>query len=82
MGRKLSKDHSRDIRDIYYFIDHVKNIEFRISLIKELGYKIGVNIASDKSYEKYVTIGKRNETRVQITPNQKNNPIVKCAIIE
>lgn len=81
MGKK-AKDISRDIRDINYFIDHVKEINFRISLIKELGYKIGVNVATKDCCEKDITIGKRKETRIQIEPKEKHSPLVACAIIE
>lgn len=81
MGKKV-KDISRDIRDISYFIDHVKEIDFRISLIKELGYKIGVNVATKDCCEKDITIGKRKETRIQIAPKEKHSPLVSCAIIE
>jgi hypothetical protein len=81
MSKKV-KDISRDIRDINYFIDHVKDIDFRISLIKELGYKIGVNVATKNCYEKDITIGKRKEARIQIMPKEKNSPLVACAIIE
>ena len=81
MGKKV-KDISRDIRDINYFIDHVKDIDFRVSLIKELGYKIGVNVATKDCCEKDITIGKRKETRIQIEPQNKRSPLVKCAIIE
>ena len=81
MGKKV-KDISRDIRDINYFIDHVKEINFRISLIKELGYKIGVNVVTKDCGEKDITIGKRKETRIQIEPQNKRSPLVKCAIIE
>lgn len=81
MGKK-AKDISRDIRDINYFIDHVKEVDFRISLIKELGYKIGVNVATKNCREKDITIGKRKEARIQITPKERHSPLVVCAIIE
>lgn len=81
MAKKV-KDHSRDIRDICYFIDHVKEIDFRISLIKELGYHIGVNIATKNCCEKDIIIGKRKEIRIQITPKEPKSPLVACAIIE
>jgi len=81
MARKKNIDRSIDIRDICYFIDHVSDIDFRISLIKELGYGIGVNVATETSEIKNVTIGKKNETRVQITPRTKHSRLVKCAII-
>lgn len=72
----------RDYRDICYFVDHVKDINLRIDIIKSLGYKIGVNIVTDSSTEKSLTIGKRKEYRIQIAPVQKNSPLVQCAIVE
>ena len=79
---KVKKDFSIDIRDINYFIDHVKNIDFRVSLIKQLGYKIGVNVITKSCQEKDITIGKRKEIRIQIEPSKSLSPLVKCAIIE
>lgn len=79
---KNKKDFSIDIRDINYFIDHVKNIELRASLIKQLGYKIGVNVVTEDCQEKDITIGKRKEIRIQIAPKSSVSPLVKCAIIE
>lgn len=79
--RKL-KEHSIDIRDICYFIDHVKDIDFRISLIKELGYDIGFNVVTKGCYEKFVTIGKKGEIRIQISQYDNKIPLVKCAIIK
>ena len=80
--RKKVKNVNRDIRDICYFITHVKEIDFRISLIEELGYKIGVNVATADCREKDIIIGKKKETRIQIAPKEKHSPLVKCAIIE
>ena len=79
---KNKKDVSIDIRDINYFIDHVKNVDFRISLIKQLGYKVGVNVVTNDCQEKDITIGKRKEIRIQIAPKLSVSPLVKCAIIE
>ena len=82
MGKK-NKNFKRDYRDICYFIDHVKDIDFRISLIESLGYKIGVNVVRKGiDAEKSITVGKRNEYRIQISPVMKNSPLVKCAIID
>ena len=72
----------RDYRDICYFVDHVKDIDLRIDLIKSLGYNIGVNIVNESSVEKSVTIGKRNELRIQIAPVLPRSQIVQCAIVE
>jgi hypothetical protein len=76
------KNYAIDVRDICYFVNHVANLELRVSLIESLGYKIGVDVATSYSHEKMVTIGKRKEVRVQITPKTSNSPLVKCAIIE
>lgn len=79
---KNKKDFSIDIRDISYFIDNVKDIDLRISLIEELGYKIGFNVATNSCKEKSIIIGKKNELRMQIVPRNNMSPLVKCAIIE
>ena len=76
------KNYATDIRDICYFVTHVKNLDLRVSLIASLGYKIGVDVATSHSHEKMISIGKRKEVRVQITPQVKGNPLVKCAIID
>ena len=79
---KKKRDTSRDYRDICYFVDHVKDIKLRVDLIKSLGYKIGYNIVKEGDKEKSITIGKRNEMRIQIAPVVKTSPLVQCAIVE
>jgi len=83
MKESKSERLKRDYRDICYFVDHVKNIDFRISLIKSLGYKIGVNIVKEGfDKEKTITLGKRKEYRIQIAPVLPHSPLVQCAIVE
>ena len=84
MSSKKNNNFKRDYRDICYFSDHVKDIDFRISLIRSLGYKIGVNIVRNREEdkEKTITIGKRNEYRIQIAPVLPRSPLVQCAIVE
>lgn len=83
MAAKKVNNFKRDYRDICYFIDHVKDIDFRISLIRSLGYKIGVNIVKgEEDKEKSITIGKKNEYRIQIAPKLSHSPLVQCAIVE
>ena len=77
-----NKNYSIDYRDICYFIKHVKNLKLRVSLIESLDYKIGFDVVTSTSHEGQITIGKRKDVRVQITPQERNNPLVKCAIIE
>lgn len=53
--------HKRDIRDIFYFIDHVNNEDALCSIIEELGYKIGVNIRTDNCKKKiYLLVKDKN----------------------
>ena len=83
MSSKKNNNFKRDYRDICYFIDHVKDVDYRISLIRSLGYKIGVNIVRKGiDTEKTITIGKRNEYRIQIAPASQKSPLVQCAIVE
>jgi hypothetical protein len=70
----------RDYRDICYFIDHVKNIELRISILKYLGYQIGINVVGKDAREKDVTTGKRKEKRIQITPKYDYAPVAQCVV--
>lgn len=79
---KKRRDTSIDYRDICYFVDHVRDVKLRVDLIKSLGYKIGVNIVKEGDIEKSITIGKRNEMRIQIAPVVKSSPLVQCAIVE
>jgi len=82
MRSKKNKNFKRDYRDICYFIDHVRDLKLRIDLIKSLGYKIGVNVVRRGiDNEKSITVGKRNEYRIQIAPTSKA-PLVQCAIID
>ena len=76
------RDRSIDVRDICYFIDHVKDINFRVSLIQELGYRVGVDFATKECKEKDIVIGKRKEWRLQIEPREEKFTWVRCAIIE
>lgn len=73
---------SQDFIDISYMIDHVKNIDFRISLLQDLGYVIGTSIVKSDFGEKHIMIGKRKEIRMQITPKYKNINIARCVVIE
>lgn len=70
----------RDYRDICYFIDHVKNLELRLSILKYLGYQIGINVVTDNSKEKDIIIGKKKEKRIQITPKLKYAPVAQCVV--
>ena len=82
MIRCESSKYSRDYRDIGYFVKHVKNLELRISLLQELGYRIGLNVVKSGDKVMDVTIGKRGEKRIQITPQLTKTPVAKCVILE
>ncbi len=73
---------SRDYRDIGYFVKHVRNLELRISLLRELGYRIGLNVVKKGDKVMDVTIGKRGERRIQVTPQLTKTPVAKCVILE
>jgi hypothetical protein len=75
-------DRKIDIRDISYFIDHVKDIDLRISAIQQLGYSIGFDIASKDCAEKKIIKGKKGELRMQIEPKKDRFSLVHCAIIQ
>ena len=73
--------YERDYRDICYFVDHVKNINLRVDILKKMGYRLGVDVASKEGYEKRVVIGKRKEKRIQISPKEKGSPFVFSIIV-
>jgi hypothetical protein len=82
MTAKISKKYERDYRDICYFIKHVKDVDLRIDLIRSLGYKIGVNVVKKGiDDEAAITLGKRKEYRIQISPTSDKIPIAACAIV-
>lgn len=72
---------TRDYRDICYLVDHVTNVKIRISLLKELGYSIGLAIPNNKSRVKDVVIGKQGELRMQVTSKYKGVNLAHCVII-
>lgn len=82
MAAKINKKYAKDYRDICYFVKHVRDIKLRIDLIRSLGYKIGVNVVKKGiDEEATITIGKRKEYRIQITPTTTKSPLAVCAIV-
>ncbi len=73
---------SQDYIDISYMIDHISNIDVRISVLEQLGYKIGTIIVNDYLGLKNVYVDKRKCIRMQITTKFKNLNLAKCVIIE
>lgn len=71
-----------DYRDICYMVDHVRDIEVRLSCLEALKYRLGLNLAiKDTRKEiKSVTIGKKGEFRVQVTECEDMFSV--CAIVE
>ena len=82
MIRCESSRFSRDYRDIGYFVKHVKNLDLRISLLRELGYRIGLNVVKSGDKVMDITIGKRGDRRIQVTPQLTKTPVAKCVILE
>ena len=74
--------YDRDYRDICYFVKHVKDVKLRIDILKQLGYRIGADVALKNSKIMDVTIGKRNEKRIQISSVESKYPLVACVILE
>lgn len=83
LERKVKKfKSSQDYIDICYMIDHVREWKPRLDCLQKLGYRLGINILNNKKYNvKTLTIGKRNEIRMQVTPKDKKN-LAACVIIE
>ena len=73
---------SQDFIDICYMIDHISDIEVRISVLEQLGYKIGTLVVNDYLGSKRVFVDKRKMIRMQITSKFKNINLAKCVIIE
>ena len=73
---------SQDYIDISYMVDHISNIDVRISVLEQLGYKIGTIIVNDYLGLKNVYVDKRKWIRMQITTKFKNLNLAKCVIIE
>lgn len=73
---------SQDYIDISYMVDHISDINVRISVLEQLGYKIGTIITNDYLGSKSVFLDKRNCIRMQITTKFKNLNIAKCVIVE
>ena len=72
----------RDYRDIGYFVKHVKNLDLRISLLQELGYRIGLDVVEKDDKLMDIKIGKRGEKRIRVTPQLTKTPVAKCVILE
>lgn len=73
---------SIDYRDICYFIEHVKNISFRKSLLEELGYRIGIEFPKTNNQLYNVYIGKKNDLRMFITDKFKDVNLAYSIILE
>lgn len=77
------KNYERDFLDIEYFIDHVSDLDARVDVLQKMGYRIGVDVVTDKTDKvKKIIVGKQGELRVQITPRYKGLPLAKCVILD
>lgn len=73
---------SRDYIDICYMIDHVKEYDVLIDVLTKLGYKVVPLIIRNENRVKNITIDKRNNFRIQITPKYKNINIAQSVLIK
>lgn len=80
---KPVKEYITDIGDINWVINHVHDLYPRLSVLQDLGFKIGKDpyISSDVSYIKSAKVGKRGEMRIQVSRKLKKCPFVYCAIL-
>lgn len=74
--------HTQDYIDICYMIDHIKNIDIRISVLKELGYTIGLLISKENITVKNIIIDKQKNLRIQVTPKYRGLNMAHCVIIK
>lgn len=75
-------DFPDDYKNIHYLVKHVKDIDLRISLLKELGYRIGLNVTRKGDKEMDITTGKRGEKRIQVSSQVLTLPVAYCVILE
>lgn len=73
---------TQDYKDICYMIDHVDDLNARISVLEELGYRVGVVTIKPWNMLKSILIGKDNNFRVQITPRVGKLNFAQCVIVE
>lgn len=79
---KIFKE-SQDYIDISYFIKHVNDINYRKSLLEELGYKIGVEFPrKTKTDENSIYIGKKNDLRFQISKRLPSTNLAWSIILD
>lgn len=72
---------TQDYVDICYMVDHIKDINVRLSVLAELGYQIGVDINRSDMKPKDVKIGKKGDIRVQVSRKLKGVNMVKTVIL-
>lgn len=79
-----NNDRNVDFMDINWVIDHVKDLSARIDVLKKLGYKIGYNVYKNENdtFIKSITVGKKNELRIQVSRKLKGYPLVYCVILD
>ncbi len=74
---------SQDFIDICYMIDHVDDLQARISVLETLGYKVGISVVKDNNAVKDIVVAKnKKELRIQVTPKFGNLNYAKCVVVE
>lgn len=72
---------SQDYIDICYMIDHVRDVDVRLSVLEQLGYKVGTIITRNDSNIKDYYIDKQDNIRMQVTNKFNKVNIASCVII-
>jgi hypothetical protein len=80
---KPAKEYISDFVDINWVINHVKDLKARLSVLEQLGYRIGKDpyIDENTTYVKSAKVGKRGEIRIQVSRKLKHCSFVYCAIL-
>lgn len=73
-----------DYRVISYFVDSIRSISIRLSILEELGYNIGIQVVQETPIEikKDIIRGKNGKLRMLVTNRIKTTNYAKCIIIE
>lgn len=80
---KPAKEYLTDFADINWVINHVKDLRARLSVLEQLGYRIGKDpyVDENTTYIKSAKVGKRGEIRIQVSRKLKKCTFVYTAIL-
>lgn len=80
---KPFKDYITDFGDINWVINHVGDLQQRLSVLRDLGYQLDTDPYIDKktSFIKSAKIGNEGEIRLQVSRKLKNRSYVYCVVL-